>query len=148
MLEQGITEALVTEKQRLIQAEQDLVSLKESVGKPFEHLEKMLGMRQRLREIDLILQKEQAGKELVSYSTDTDCADYIPPEPEIIAELSELDHRPNWLEDMLSMLPSNVIEFPVQKQISKPHIVSVEYTYESVKTKKGEELNHLQGCLF
>jgi len=148
MLEHGIADALFTEKQKLIQADQDLVSLKESIGKPFEHLEKMLQMRQRLREIDTILQKEQAGKELVSYSTYTDCAEYIPPEAEIIAELQELDHRPKWLEDMLSMLPSNMIEFPVHKQISKPHIVSVEYKFESVKTRKGEELNHLQGCLF
>jgi len=148
MLEHGIAEALVTEKQKLIQAEQDLVSLKESIGKPFEHLEKMLQMRQRLREIDLILQKEQDGKELISYSTYTDCADYIPPELDIIAELQELDHIPNWLQDMLNILPSNVIEFPVQKQISKPHIVTVEYKFEAVKTRKGEELNHLQGCLF
>ena len=148
MLEQGIAEALVTEKQKLIQAEQDLVSLNEIIGKPFEHLEKMLEMRQRLREIDLILQKEQVGKELVSYSTYTDCADYIPPEPEIIAELQGLDTRPNWMEDMLNILPRNVIEFPVHKHISKPHIVSVEYKFEAVKTRKGEELNHLQGCLF
>lgn len=128
--------------------EQDLVSLKETIGKPFEHLEKMLTMRSRLREIDTILQQEQAGKELVSYSTYTDCSNYFPPETEIIAELQELDHRPKWLEDMLSMLPSNVIEFPIQKQISKPHIVSVEYKFEAMKTKKGEELSHLQGCLF
>ena len=105
-------------------------------------------MRQRLKEIDTILQKEQVGKELVSYSTYADCADYIPPESEIIAELQELDHRPNWLEDMLKILPSNVIEFPVQKQISKPHIVSVEYKFEAMRSRKGEELNHLQGCLF
>jgi hypothetical protein len=39
------------------------------------------------------------------------------------------------------MLPSNVIEFPIQKQISTPHIVSVEYKFEAVKTKKVEELN-------
>jgi hypothetical protein len=54
----GIADALVTENQKLIQAEQDLVSLKDMVGKPFEYLEKMLTMRQRLREIDTILQKE------------------------------------------------------------------------------------------
>jgi hypothetical protein len=52
------------------------------------------------------------------------------------------------MEDMLNLLPSNVIEFPVHKQISKPHIVSVEYKFEAVKTRRGEELNHLQGCLF
>jgi N12 class adenine-specific DNA methylase len=148
ILSKGIAEALVNEKQKLNQVKQDLGSLKASLGKPFEHLEKMQSIRSRLKEIDTILQKEQDSKEITSYSTYTECADYISPEPEIIAELRLLDHRPQWMEDMLNLLPSNVIEFPVHKQITKPHIVSVEYKYEAVKTRRGEELSHLQGCLF
>ena len=43
------------------------------------------------------------------------CVEYIPPESEIITDLSELDHRPKCLEDMLNILPSNIIEFPIHK---------------------------------
>jgi len=62
--------------------------------------------------------------------------------------LRSLDHRPEWMEDMLNLLPSNVIEFPMQKVMDKPQIVQVEYKFETVKTRKGQELSHLQGCLF
>jgi len=78
MLEHGIAETLVTEKQKLIQAEQDLISLKETLGKPFEHLDKMLQMRSRLREIDLILQKEQQDKPQAQIPTYTPVPTTLP----------------------------------------------------------------------
>jgi hypothetical protein len=46
------------------------------------------------------------------------------------------------------LVMSNIIEFPIQKIMTKLEVIEVEYKYESVRTRKGEELNHLQGCLF
>jgi N12 class adenine-specific DNA methylase len=168
---EGIPNSLDVEVKRLAQAKQDLVSLNAMVGKPFEHTERMEELRSRLREINLILQQEQADKPDIRYCTDTACAEYIAPELEIIAELKELEDRPTWLSEILDLMPkaqphdlvlgngqrqpqpgdlvlSNIIEFPIQKIMEKPQIISVEYKFEAVKTRKGEELTHLQGCLF
>jgi len=41
------------------------------------------------------------------------------------------------------MMPSNVIEFPIHKPMTKLEIVEVQYKFETVKTKKGEDVNHL-----
>jgi hypothetical protein len=128
-------------------------------------------MRSRINEINLLLQQEQADKPDIRYCTDTAYATYIEPEPVIITELQEIQDRPNWLSEILDMMPkadpfdlvlsdrkkqpepgdlvmSNIIEFPIQKGMTKLEVIEVEYKFENVKTKKGEELNHLQGCLF
>jgi len=60
----------------------------------------------------------------------------------------ELDHRPNWLEEITAIVPSNIIEFPFQKIMTAPQLVQVEYKFEIAKTKKGEDANFMQGCLF
>jgi hypothetical protein len=43
---------------------------------------------------------------------------------------------------------SNIIEFPIQKMMTKLEVVEVEYKFEKAKTARGRELEHLQGCLF
>jgi len=72
----------------------------------------------------------------------------IAPEDELVKALTNIEDRPNWLLEIIDMMPSNVIEFPIHKPMTKLEIVEVHYKSEQAKTKRGEELNHLQGCLF
>jgi hypothetical protein len=167
----GIANVLLVEIQRLAQAEQDLISLDAMVGKPFEHLERMQTMRSRINEINLLLQQEQADKPDIRYCTDTSCSTYIEPETEIIEELLAIADRPTWLSEILDMMPkaqpfdlvlgngqrqpepgdlvmSNIIEFPIQKLMTKLEVLEIEYKFEKAKTARGRELEHLQGCLF
>jgi len=140
----GIREMFDKETQRLVQARKDIIELKNTIGKPLEHLDKMIKIKGRLKKIELILSKEQDSKESQSFSLWTDCADYIPPESEIVEELQSNEDCPNWLLEIIDMMPSNILEFPIQKSMSKLEII--EYKFESVSTKKGAEI--MQGCLF
>jgi len=155
-LENEIAKSLEKNIQLLDQAQKNLIVLEGMMNKPFEHLEQMQAMRSRLKEIDLILQKEQEDKTQVQISTYTECANYIAPEQEIISELAELDHRPKWLENIIAMMPivnerDNVIEFPIQKIMNPPelvHVEKIEYKFEVAKTRRGADANFMQGCLF
>jgi len=139
---------LVKETARAEQAKKDLIELENAIGKTFEHLDKMQEMRSRIKEIGLLLSKETESEVSEHIYLSASCADYIPPENELVEKLTNINDRPTWLLEIIDMMPSNVIEFPIQKPMVKLEIVEVEYKYETAKTKRGEELNHLQGYLF
>ncbi len=114
----------------------------------------MQQMSSRIKEIELLPSKETESQVSKHIYLSANCATYIPPENELVEifkSLSDGTHtegnRPDWLLEIIDMMPSNVLEFPIQKPMSKLELVEVEYKFESVTTKKGEELNHLQGCL-
>jgi len=144
----NLENVLVQETARAEQAKKDLIELENAIGKPFEHLEKMQQMRSRIKEIELLLSTEDQGQVLEHSCLSARCSEYVAPENELVKALTNIEDRPSWLLEIIDMMPSNVIEFPIQKPMPKLEIVEVEYKYETAKTKRGEELNHLQGCLF
>jgi len=105
-------------------------------------------MRSKIKKIELLLSTETESEVSKHICLSASCADYIPPEDELVELLKSLRDRPNWLLEIIDMMPSNMIEFLIQKPMPKLEIVEVEYKFEAAKTKRGEELNHLQGCLF
>ena len=139
---------LVKETAKAEQAKKDLIELENAIGKPFEHLDKMQKMRSRIKEIELLLSTEDQGQVLERNCLSASCANYIAPEDDLVELLSDISDRPTWLLEIIDMMPSNVIEFPIHKPMTKLEIVEVQYKFETVKTKKGEDVNHLQGCLF
>jgi len=57
----------------------------------------------------------------------------IAPEDELVKALTNIEDRPTWLLEIIDMMPSNVIEFPIQKPMPKLEIVNVEYKFEAIK---------------
>lgn len=145
MLSHGIKDSLANQEAKLEQARIDLITIEQQVNKPFEHQDKMISMKARIKEIEALLQEIKEDDSVKSFATWSVCADYIQPESHIIDELINLPHRPDWIDDIIDTLPelSNVIDFPIQKIMDKPHIVQ-DFKFESVKSTS----NIFQGCLF
>jgi hypothetical protein len=150
MLSHGIKDAISYQEAKLEQAQIDLIAIEQQVNKPFEHLDKMISMKARIKEIEALLQEVKEDDSIKSFATWSVCADYISPEAEIIDELINRQDRPDWVNQITAVIPevSNVIEFPIQKIMDKPHIVQTEFKFETVKCKTGMTSNDLQGCLF
>ena len=115
----------------------------------------MKEVRSRLNEIQLELAKSETDEYQDQIDISTNCASYCPPEPDIVEELLHDRSCPDWLKQIISIVPevSNVIEFPLTKKVEPLHLVETtkevtEYKFIEVKTKKGEETNYTQGSLF
>lgn len=100
-------------------------------------------MRSRIKEIELLLSTEDQGQVLEHSRLSARFSKYVAPEDELVEALTNIEDRPTWLLEIIDMIPSNVIEFPIHKPMTKLEIVEVQYKFETVKTKKGEDVNHL-----
>jgi len=105
-------------------------------------------MRSRIKEIELLLSTEDQGQVLEHSRLSARCSKYVAPEDELVEALTNIEDRPTWLLEIIDMMPINIIEFPIHKPMTKLEIVEVQYKFETVKTKRGEDVYHLQGCLF
>ena len=72
----SLKNVLIQETAKAEQAKKDLIELKNAIGKPFEHLDKMQQMRSRIREIELLLSTEDQGQVLEHICLSASCADY------------------------------------------------------------------------
>jgi len=144
----NLENVLVKETAKAEQSKKDLIELENAIGKPFEHLDKMQQMRSRIKEIELLLSTEDQGQVLEHSRLSARCSKYVVPEDELVEALTNIEDRPTWLLEIIDMMPINIIEFPIHKPMTKLEIVEVQYKFETVKTKRGEDVYHLQGCLF